>query len=183
MTRQNRTELRCSLPPGTATVVWRGDCIVAVRLGRRSLAAPSDSGACHALLAALDRGAAAAELRYDLGNLPEFTCRVLRLCGRIPSGSVRTYGQLARMAGRPGAARAVGQAMAANPLPLVIPCHRVVRAGGLIGGYTGGAAWKEFLLNREGWTLTGRGRSRRLAARPGSRPAGAKPETRTTNEK
>jgi methylated-DNA-[protein]-cysteine S-methyltransferase len=184
MTKENRTEVCCSLPPGTATVVWRADRIVAVRLGRRALAGPSDNGACHALLSALDRGAAAAGLQYDLGSLPEFTRKVLRLCSRIPSGSVRTYGQLAVAAGRPGAARSVGQAMAANPLPLVIPCHRVVRSGGFIGGYTGGTAWKEFLLGREGWTLTGKGRTRRLAAWPGE-PAGSaeKPETRMTNEK
>ena len=152
-------------------MVWRADRVVRVRLTRRPLKRPTDNGACHALLLALDRGAAAAGLQYDLGSLPEFTRKVLRLCGRIPPGSVRTYGQLAAAAGRPGAARAVGQAMAANPLPLVIPCHRVVRSGGFIGGYTGGTAWKEFLLGREGWTLVGKGRTRRLARRPGSRPA------------
>ncbi len=162
----NRAQSSCSLPPGTATLVWRQDRVVAVKLSCRPLNHPNDSGVCNALLTALDRGPAAAGLRFDLGRLPEFTRAVLRLCSRIRSGQVRTYGELARAAGRPGAARAVGQAMATNPLPLIIPCHRVVRSNGYIGGYTGGMVWKEFLLEREGWTLTGRAGSRRLVSRP-----------------
>lgn len=68
---------------------------------------------------------------------------------RIPWGQTRTYGELARRLGREGAARAVGTANGANPLPLLIPCHRVVAAGGL-GGYSGGVALKRRLLELEG---------------------------------
>ena len=71
-------------------------------------------------------------------------------------GETVSYGELAEMAGRPRAARAVGSAMATNPLPYVIPCHRVVAAGGKIGGYGGGpnaVARKRELLAREGVTL------------------------------
>ncbi|WP_416139698.1 methylated-DNA--[protein]-cysteine S-methyltransferase [Halomonas sp. HK25] len=68
---------------------------------------------------------------------------------RIPWGKTRTYGELARRLGREGAARAIGTANGANPLPLLIPCHRVVAAGGL-GGYSGGPALKRRLLELEG---------------------------------
>ncbi|MFN2331521.1 MAG: methylated-DNA--[protein]-cysteine S-methyltransferase [Halomonas sp.] len=68
---------------------------------------------------------------------------------RIPWGKTRTYGELARRLGREGAARAVGAANGANPLPLLIPCHRVVAVGGL-GGYSGGLALKRRLLELEG---------------------------------
>jgi len=70
----------------------------------------------------------------------------------IPRGEVRTYGWVAAKVGRPGAARAVGQAMARNPLPLVVPCHRVLRADGSMGGFSaeGGLALKAALLRLEG---------------------------------
>jgi methylated-DNA-[protein]-cysteine S-methyltransferase len=68
---------------------------------------------------------------------------------RIPHGETRTYGELARRLGREGAARAIGTANGANPLPLLIPCHRVVAANGL-GGYSGGTALKRRLLALEG---------------------------------
>ncbi len=68
----------------------------------------------------------------------------------IPYGTVVTYGQLAAMVGRATAARAVGSAMAANPLPIVVPCHRVVAAGGRLGAYSGGLDWKLRLLKHEG---------------------------------
>jgi len=69
----------------------------------------------------------------------------------IPYGRVITYGQLARRLGRPGGSRAVGQANGANPVPIIVPCHRVVAAGGL-GGYGGGLAVKRILLGIEGVT-------------------------------
>jgi methylated-DNA-[protein]-cysteine S-methyltransferase len=71
----------------------------------------------------------------------------------IPYGETVTYGELARRVGRPGAPRAVGQANGANPLPIVYPCHRVVAAGGRIGGYGGGVETKRRLLALEGATL------------------------------
>jgi len=86
-------------------------------------------------------------------DLPAFTARVLAEVEGIPWGSVRSYGEVATLVGSPGAARAVGQAMGKNPLPIVIPCHRVVAAGGKIGGFGGGMKWKRWLLGREGVSL------------------------------
>lgn len=72
--------------------------------------------------------------------------------GRIPFGETRSYGQLARALGRPGAARAVGAANAHNPLSIVIPCHRIVGERGALTGYAGGEARKAWLLAHEGAT-------------------------------
>jgi methylated-DNA-[protein]-cysteine S-methyltransferase len=90
-----------------------------------------------------------AELPVELRR-SAFHAEVYRALRRVPRGAVRTYQGLARDAGAPRAMRAVGQAMAQNPLPIVVPCHRVVAAGGVLGGYTGGAARKRALLALEG---------------------------------
>ncbi len=85
--------------------------------------------------------------------LPEgssFVRRVWRALQGIPRGQTRTYGALALALHQPRAARAVGRACGANPLPLFIPCHRVVSAGGALGGFSSGWPWKLLLLEREG---------------------------------
>ncbi len=79
-----------------------------------------------------------------------FRRKVLRKLHRLPFGRVISYGSLASRSGSPGAARAVGSAMAANPLSVVIPCHRVVTSSGGLGGYGGGLSNKEKLLRHEG---------------------------------
>ncbi len=93
--------------------------------------------------------------RVDLSGLSEFQRDVLTVCLEIPFGAVKTYGELANAIGKPGAAQAVGGVMARNPIPLVIPCHRVVAAGGGLHGYSaaGGLKTKQFLLALEGVTL------------------------------
>jgi methylated-DNA-[protein]-cysteine S-methyltransferase len=85
----------------------------------------------------------------DLAGLPPFLARVLEELRRQPYGTTVSYGALAARCGNPRAARAVGQAMARNPLPIVIPCHRVV-AGDGIGGFTPGLALKRALWAVEG---------------------------------
>jgi methylated-DNA-[protein]-cysteine S-methyltransferase len=93
------------------------------------------------------------ELPLDLGDVPPFEARVLGAAARIPFGEVRSYGELARAIGAPKAARAVGNALGRNPIPIVIPCHRVVRGSGALGGYGGGPGIKDRLLAIEGVLL------------------------------
>jgi methylated-DNA-[protein]-cysteine S-methyltransferase len=88
------------------------------------------------------------DLPLDLNGTP-FQERVWRQLLRIPYGATRSYGELARAVGRPGAARAVGQACGANPVPIVVPCHRVIAAGGALGGYGAGRKLKRRLLDLE----------------------------------
>ncbi|HEV7526327.1 MAG TPA: methylated-DNA--[protein]-cysteine S-methyltransferase [Acidimicrobiia bacterium] len=94
------------------------------------------------------------DLPLDLGEIDGFRREVLDTLAReVPWGEIVSYGELAALAGRPRAARAVGSAMRNNPIPFVIPCHRVVAAGNKIGGYGGGRnaiALKRELLAREG---------------------------------
>jgi methylated-DNA-[protein]-cysteine S-methyltransferase len=79
-----------------------------------------------------------------------FGRRVLRATARIPYGEVLTYTQVAAKAGSPRGSRAAGNALGSNRMPIVVPCHRVVAAGGKLGGYTGGVEKKEWLLHLEG---------------------------------
>jgi methylated-DNA-[protein]-cysteine S-methyltransferase len=79
-----------------------------------------------------------------------FGRRVLRATARIPYGRVLSYAEVAAKAGSPRASRAAGNALGSNRMPIVVPCHRVVRSGGALGGYTGGIERKEFLLSLEG---------------------------------
>lgn len=79
----------------------------------------------------------------------EFQRRVWDLMLEIPFGETRTYGEMARGLGQPGASQAVGNACGANPIPLVIPCHRVVASGGRLGGFGGGLDMKRWLLSHE----------------------------------
>lgn len=90
------------------------------------------------------------EMRFDLRGLSEFERAVLHKALEIPRGEVRSYAWVAREIGRPRAARAVGTALAHNPVPLLIPCHRVIRAGGEIGQYVFGSEAKRAVLEAEG---------------------------------
>ena len=95
-------------------------------------------------------------LRVDLKGLPTFTADALNRARGIAYGRTVTYGALARQLGKPGASRAVGQAMARNPVPIVVPCHRVVGASGLCGfSAEEGIDLKRRLLAFEGWQVPG----------------------------
>lgn len=85
----------------------------------------------------------------DLSQVPDFDRAALQIALEIPYGEVRTYKWIAEQLGKPDAARAVGGAMAANPVPLIVPCHRVVKTDGGLGGYSFGLIRKEALLNLE----------------------------------
>lgn len=95
----------------------------------------------------------------ETGAWGDFYRRVWRVTTRIPKGKVKTYGQLAQEIAACGAARAVGTALGKNPFPLIIPCHRVIKANGELGGFSGGGvAVKKRLLEREGVLFDRRGR-------------------------
>ena len=93
------------------------------------------------------------DIPIDWSHLAGFTREVLRATAAIPFGDVSTYAGVAEAAGSPRAVRAAGNALGANPMPVVVPCHRVLRTGGALGGYTGGLERKEFLLRLEGRLL------------------------------
>jgi methylated-DNA-[protein]-cysteine S-methyltransferase len=90
------------------------------------------------------------ELALDWWLTRDFGRRVLKATAEIPYGSVSSYKQVAAAAGSPRGARAAGNALGLNPLPIVVPCHRVVHSGGGLGGYTGGVQRKRLLLAVEG---------------------------------
>jgi methylated-DNA-[protein]-cysteine S-methyltransferase len=90
------------------------------------------------------------DLPIDWSLTRGFAGEVLRQTARIDFGKTSTYAELASRAGSPRAVRAAGNALGANPIPVVVPCHRVLRTGGALGGYTGGIERKQFLLRLEG---------------------------------
>jgi methylated-DNA-[protein]-cysteine S-methyltransferase len=146
--------------PLELTLCWRGDRIAALRLrlADKDVLAGDASPEARGVQAALKRLTAGRpaefpDLPLDWDALPAFTRRVLEaLKDKVGHGFVTTYGGLARLAGEPGKARAVGQAMARNPWPLVVPCHRVVGSTGALTGYTNpcGLDLKALLLRLEG---------------------------------
>ena len=90
------------------------------------------------------------DLPIDWSLVRGFALGVLRATAAVPFGMVTTYGRVAAEAGSPRAARAAGNALGSNPIPIVVPCHRVLHADGGLGGYSGGLDRKRFLLDMEG---------------------------------
>jgi len=113
-----------------------------------------------AIIAYLEGKGRSFDLQLDLQGQPRFRLKVWEVLQRIPYGRVRSYGWVARKVGKPKAARAVGAACGANPVPLLVPCHRVIAGDGSLGGFSGGLGVKKRLLRLEGLS-TGRGASRR----------------------
>lgn len=97
-------------------------------------------------------------IALDMDGLPPFRCRVYEAARKVGAGCTVTYGEIALQIGSPGAARAVGQALGRNPFPVVVPCHRVIAAGGRAGGFTaeGGVATKMRMLEIEGAVTPGK---------------------------
>lgn len=104
------------------------------------------------ILQFLESDRKAFDLLLDWESVYNFQKDVLQLTLNIPFGEVRTYGQIAALLHKPRAARAVGAALARNPMPILIPCHRVVSSNGHLTGYLGskGISTKQWLLEREG---------------------------------
>lgn len=120
---------------------------------RARLAAPGEVvlRAADEIVEYLDRRRSDFSVPVELSSLGAFQGEVLREVARVPRGSVVTYAEVAERIGRPRAFRAVGTALGRNPVPLLIPCHRVLRAGGQLGEYSGGGpGTKRWLLELEG---------------------------------
>lgn len=155
---------------GSCALVWQGEKIIAAQLpehdeatARRRLARRfPEAGEAEpvafvreaiteivALLAGEQRDLA--HLPIDLSATPEFNQRVYRVALAIPPGETLTYGEVAARIGEPGAARAVGVALGQNPIPIIVPCHRVLAAGGKTGGFSadGGVETKLRILTIE----------------------------------
>lgn len=141
-------------------VATREDMVATVRSRYPRLAGESDlTREAARLLAAYFSGKAVEfNIPLDEEHFTPFRKKVYQIVRRIGRGEVMTYGQVADAVGRAGAARGVGAAMAANPLPIIIPCHRVVGAGGALTGYSGagGIDSKRWLLQLEAQTLSGK---------------------------
>ncbi len=159
-------------PLGTLTLTASGAGLTGVRFPEEGATLP-DAGRADAPFAAavrqLDEYFAGARTAFALPLDPvagsDFARSVWREVARIPHGRTISYAELARRVGRPGHVRAVGGANARNPLPIVVPCHRVIGSRGGLTGYSGGFDRKRALLDLEASALDPRGPSRR-----GSRP-------------
>ena len=124
---------------------------IATRISPRILASPERTDGVRRQL---DEYFSGTRRRFDVPIdwrlVRGFAANVLRAAARIPFGSVSSYREVAAEAGSPNAYRAAGNALGSNPIPIVVPCHRVLHAGGGLGGYTGGLERKRFLLQLEG---------------------------------
>ena len=125
---------------------------LAALVSPRILRSPAATdGVRRELDAYFDRRLQAFSTAIDWRLVRGFARGVLAATARVRWGAVTTYGDVASEAGSPRAARAAGNALAGNPIPIVVPCHRVVHADGGLGGYSGGLERKRFLLGLEGW--------------------------------
>jgi methylated-DNA-[protein]-cysteine S-methyltransferase len=155
---------------GAGGIAWRDSGITGVQLPeadaqrvrarlRRRFPGAIEAEPTAAVQEAIDRMAAVLRgeggdlrgIELDVQRVPEFARRVYEVARQIPAGETLTYGQIAARLGEPRMAREVGQALARNPYPLVVPCHRVLAAGGKLGGFSaaGGVATKQRLLEIE----------------------------------
>jgi methylated-DNA-[protein]-cysteine S-methyltransferase len=124
---------------------------IATRVSPRVLEAPERTDAVRRQLDEYFSGSRHRfEVPIDWRLVRGFAGEVLRATARIPFGAVSSYREVATEAGSPNAYRAAGNALGSNPIPIVVPCHRVLHAGGGLGGYTGGLERKRFLLRLEG---------------------------------
>lgn len=152
-----KTPVGCGLVVASGSGLCRVDLPPAPPMQSTSTASALTRQAATLLERYFDGESICFDLPLDLSSLSLFQQQILRLAIQIPYGHSMTYACLAKQAGRPGAARAVGGAMAANPLPVIIPCHRVVSVSGRLTGYSGpgGIEMKKYLLSLEGVEFRG----------------------------
>jgi methylated-DNA-[protein]-cysteine S-methyltransferase len=150
------TSRLAKLPFGWVRVFWYQGRVIKVAL-REHERGPADNYLARQIESLLKGERKLPDFKVAVPVRSSFTRRVLNRCARIGFGQIMSYGELARAAGKPNAARAVGQIMANNQLPLFFPCHRVVAADGRLGGFNGGLKIKRRLLEFEGWRVEGQG--------------------------
>ena len=159
---------------GIARVTLRATKTTASARRRRGPASTKERMHIRRVRDQLERYFAGEAVRFDvpldLSAGTAFQRAVWRACACIPYGETRSYGELAHLAGRPGAARAVGGAMHANPLPILVPCHRVIRSDGSLGGFGLGISLKKKLLRLEQHCVADRRTVRATAGRPYKKP-------------
>ena len=174
MTRMDRSFALFDTAIGSCAIVWNDRAIAGVQLPERDAqetrartfrrfgtacegAPPEPVQKAIDAIASLLQGEPAdlSFIPLDMEGVPDFHRRVYQLARRIPPGRTMTYGDVAARIGSPGSARAVGQALGRNPFAIVVPCHRVVAAGGRMGGFSanGGVATKLRLLAIESAVL------------------------------
>ena len=127
-------------------IAWREGMVTGIYFSQEMPSEPSRLA--EEIAAYLEGGAPCPEAELDMSECTDFQKQIYALVQAIPRGKTGTYGQVAERAGKPGAARAVGRAMATNPFAVLVPCHRVVAKKGL-GGYLWGTEMKEKLLRLE----------------------------------
>lgn len=143
-------QMQYDSPLGPLSLTSRGGFLVGLRFG--TCTSMGDSSVLHAARCWLDAYFAGKNPQDSLPLKPQgthFQKRVWLQCLHIPYGQTQTYGQLAQQMGCPAAVRSVGLALGRNPLLIMIPCHRVLPAGGGVGQYAAGSAIKQALLERE----------------------------------
>lgn len=161
MAKAERGAVRYESPYGPGWIIHKDDEISEIQLPGASPLAPESPVPPDALAAlAVELTAYFAGGPWvehpefaDKAAATPFTKAVYEVVAAIPAGAVRTYGDVAGQLNRPGAARAVGRAMATNPFPIVIPCHRVVGSNGSLTGFAGGVEMKAEMLRMEGALL------------------------------
>lgn len=145
------------MPFGWVRIFWWKENVIRVELSAHGTG-PVNENLSQEIELMMRGKKSAREFKVALPNfISKFARGVLNRCARIGFGDLMSYSGLARAAGKPGAARAVGQVMAHNRLPIFFPCHRVIASDGRIGGFTGGLEMKRRLLEFEGWRVKGNG--------------------------
>jgi methylated-DNA-[protein]-cysteine S-methyltransferase len=138
--------LRCSLPQ-------KSEADARASLGAQAETAASNDELFKDILDSLKKYFQGQKLQFscplDLGSASYFERAVWETTQKIPHGQTRSYAWIARQIGKPGGPRAVGQALGRNPLPIIIPCHRVLKSDGGLGGFGGGLEMKRYLLDLE----------------------------------
>lgn len=153
---------------GTIGIAWRGDAVVRLLLPQRDVAAMArkleafgatagePGPAVSRIIDMIRRYCAGEDVDFsgvdvDAGDVGDMRSAIYSALRKVGHGETLTYGELAKRAGYPGMAREIGEAMGKNPVPLIVPCHRVLAAGGKIGGFSapGGVATKEKMLRLE----------------------------------